>query len=53
MRELGWITEPRESSLLLSKKLNGSATSWQTSELPYITEAVVAELNERFVGMRC
>lgn len=48
MRELGWITALEEETARKQKLKLGEITSWQTSELPYITEAVVAELNERF-----
>ncbi|HEY9794938.1 MAG TPA: penicillin-binding protein 1A [Leptolyngbyaceae cyanobacterium] len=48
MRELGWITVAEEQAARKQKLKLGAITSWQTSELPYITEAVVAELNERF-----
>jgi 1A family penicillin-binding protein len=48
MRELGWITVAEEQAARKQKLKLGQITSWQTSELPYITEAVVAELNERF-----
>ncbi|HEY9667517.1 MAG TPA: penicillin-binding protein 1A [Coleofasciculaceae cyanobacterium] len=45
---LGWIT-PAEAEAARKQKLNiGKLTSWRTSKLPFITEAVVAELNERF-----
>lgn len=48
MQELGWIT-PDQAEAARKQKLNlGKNTSWQTSRLPYITEAVVNELNERF-----
>lgn len=48
MLALGWIT-PAEAEAARSEKLNiGKLTSWRTSKLPFITEAVVAELNERF-----
>jgi 1A family penicillin-binding protein len=48
MQELGWITASQAASARRQKLNLGEITSWQTSELPYITEAVVAELNERF-----
>ncbi|MBD1834155.1 penicillin-binding protein 1A [Cyanobacteria bacterium FACHB-472] len=48
MRELGWITEQERAAAVKQELKRGQLTSWQTSELPYITEAVVAELNERF-----
>jgi len=48
MQDLGWITAA-EAEAARKQKLNvGRNTSWQTSKLPYITEAVVTELNERF-----
>jgi penicillin-binding protein 1A len=48
MEDLGWIT-PAEAEAARKQKLNiGKLTSWRTSKLPFITEAVVAELNERF-----
>ena len=48
MQELGWIT-PEEAEAARKQKVKlGKVTSWQSSELPYITEAVVNELNERF-----
>lgn len=48
MQELGWIT-PEEAEAARKQKLKlGKLTSWQKSDLPYITEAVVTELNERF-----
>jgi 1A family penicillin-binding protein len=48
MQDLGWITAA-EAEAARKQKLNvGKNTSWQTSKLPYITEAVVTELNERF-----
>lgn len=48
MRELGWITVAEEQAARNQPIKLGKRTSWQTSKLPYITEAVVAELNERF-----
>lgn len=48
MENLGWITTA-EAEAARKQKLNiGKLTSWRTSKLPFITEAVVAELNERF-----
>lgn len=48
MENLGWITSA-EAEAARKQKLNiGKLTSWRTSKLPFITEAVVAELNERF-----
>lgn len=48
MRELGWITAQEEEAARKLTIKKGQLTSWQTSELPYITDAVVAELKERF-----
>lgn len=48
MRELGWITEKEEIAARKQALNLGRLTSWKGSELPYITEAVVQELNERF-----
>ena len=48
MQKLGWITPEQAEAAKKQKITLGKNTSWQTSQLPYITEAVVAELNERF-----
>ena len=48
MRDLGWISAKEADDAYNAKLLVGKPTSWQTSDLPYITEAVVAELKERF-----
>ena len=48
MRELGWITAAEEQEAAGQPLLVGKPTAWQTSELPFITEAVVSELNDRF-----
>ncbi len=48
MRDLGWITPAEAESAKKQPIALGKITSWQTSELPAITEAVVAELNQRF-----
>ncbi|MGQ4650452.1 PBP1A family penicillin-binding protein [Lyngbya aestuarii] len=48
MRELGWITAAEEEEARKQPLKIGKSTSWRTSKLPYITEAVVSELNERF-----
>lgn len=48
MQKLNWIT-PEEAEAARKYKLKlGKLTSWQKSDLPFITEAVVTELNERF-----
>jgi penicillin-binding protein 1A len=48
MRELGWITAEEEKTALNQKLALGKPTSWQGSKLPYITDAVIQELNEKF-----
>ncbi len=48
MVELEWITTQEAKAAQNQPLRLGEITSWQTSELPYITEAVVTELNERF-----
>jgi 1A family penicillin-binding protein len=48
MRELGWITASEEEAARKQPLKIGKLTSWESSQLPYITEAVVNELNERF-----
>lgn len=48
MQELGWITAEEKKAALNQKLAVGKPTSWQGSKLPYITDAVIQELNERF-----
>lgn len=48
MRELNWITPEEEAEALKQPLLVGKVTSFRQSELPYITEAVIQELTERF-----
>ncbi len=48
MRDLGWITASEEEAARKQPLKIGKLTSWESSQLPYITEAVVNELNERF-----
>lgn len=48
MRELGWITPQEEAQARQAKLAYGKPTAWQGSKLPYVTDAVIAELNERF-----
>ncbi len=48
MKELGWISaQEREDALNQPIKL-GHKTAWTKSKLPYVTDAVVEELNRRF-----
>ena len=48
MRDLGWITAAQEKEAKEQPLLIGKSTSWTTSKLPYVTEAAVVELKERF-----
>lgn len=48
MEELGWITPQVADQTLQEPLLVGKPTAWQQSKLPVVTEAVTAELNERF-----
>ncbi|NJO21173.1 MAG: penicillin-binding protein, partial [Spirulinaceae cyanobacterium RM2_2_10] len=48
MQDLGWITAEEEAAARQAPLLIGQPTAWRSSNLPYITEAVVGELQERF-----
>jgi penicillin-binding protein 1A len=49
MQELGWITaEEKKAALNQKLAMNKRPTSWQGSKLPYVTDAVIQELNQRF-----
>ncbi|MEM1172772.1 MAG: penicillin-binding protein 1A [Cyanobacteria bacterium P01_H01_bin.35] len=48
MRELNWITAEEEAEALKQPLLVGKVTSFRQSKLPYITNAVIQELSERF-----
>ncbi len=48
MEEIGWIPTPVAESTLNEPLLVGKPTAWQQSKLPAVTEAVTAELKERF-----
>lgn len=48
MRQLGWITPEEEQAALKQPIHLGEIKSFQTSRSPYITEAVVQELSDRF-----
>ena len=48
MRELGWITPQQETEARQAKLGVGKPTAWRGSKLPYVTDAVIQELNERF-----
>jgi 1A family penicillin-binding protein len=48
MRELGWITEKEAQEAVKEPLLIGKPTAWRGSKLPYVTDAVIQELNDRF-----
>ncbi len=48
MRELQWITPQEEATAKKQNLLVGKITSFSSSRLPYVTEAVVQELSNRF-----
>jgi penicillin-binding protein 1A len=48
MRQLGWITAEEEAAARAQPLLVGEITSFRTSAAPYVTEAVVQELTEKF-----
>jgi penicillin-binding protein 1A len=48
MRDLKWIT-PQEAAAAAKQPINlGQITSFRGSQMPYVTEAAVQELNKRF-----
>lgn len=48
MRRLGWITPQEEANARKQPIRLGQITSFQVSRAPYVTEAVVQELQQRF-----
>ncbi len=48
MRELGWITADEESAARKQPIKLGKITSFQTSQMPYVTNAVKEELTRKF-----
>ncbi len=48
MRELGWITADEETAARKQPIKLGKITSFQTSQMPYVTDAVVQELTKKF-----
>ena len=48
MRDLKWITPQEEAEARKQPLLVGRVTSFPGSQLPYVTEAVIQELNRRF-----
>ncbi|WP_013323137.1 transglycosylase domain-containing protein [Gloeothece verrucosa] len=48
MVELGWITKEEGQKAKKQALKVGKPTSWRGSKLPYVTDTVIQELNERF-----
>ncbi|WP_234488995.1 transglycosylase domain-containing protein [Oxynema sp. CENA135] len=48
MKELKWITPEEEAEARQQPLLVGRVTSFRTSKLPYVTDAVIQELTRRF-----
>lgn len=48
LRELKWITPAQDKQARAYKIKLGKLKTWQTSKLPYVTDAVIEELNQRF-----
>lgn len=48
MRDLGWISAQDEQAARKAPLKLGKPTAWRSSQLPYVTDAVIQELNERF-----
>ncbi|MBU6230485.1 MAG: penicillin-binding protein 1A [Cyanobacteria bacterium REEB459] len=48
MRQLGWITAQEESSAKTTPLVLGEVKSFRSSILPYVTEAAVKEMKQRF-----
>ncbi|NJN74337.1 MAG: penicillin-binding protein 1A [Limnothrix sp. RL_2_0] len=48
LRDLGWITPDEAEAAYKEPLLVGQPTAWKSSASPYITQAVVEELTQRF-----
>jgi penicillin-binding protein 1A len=48
MVDLGWITEAERKKAKEHKIKLGKLKTWQSSKLPFVTDAVIDELNQRF-----
>ncbi len=48
LRELGWITPEEDKKARAYKIKLGKIKTWQTSKLPFVTDAAIEELNQRF-----
>ncbi|MEB3289869.1 MAG: penicillin-binding protein 1A [Leptolyngbya sp.] len=48
MRQLGWISPEEQAEALAAPLLIGEITSFSSSSVPYVTDATVLELKDRF-----
>lgn len=48
MQDLGWISAQEAQSARDTPLKLGKPTAWSGSSLPYVTDAIIQELNERF-----
>ena len=48
MRDLAWITPEEEQEARKTPLLVGKPTAWRRSKVPFVTEGVIKELEERF-----
>ncbi len=48
LRDLNWITPAQDKQARSYKIKLGKLKAWQTSRLPYVTDAAIEELNQRF-----
>ncbi len=48
MRDVGWITPEEEQEARKTPLLVGKPTAWRRSKVPFVTEGVIKELEERF-----
>ena len=48
LRDLGWITPAEDKKARDYKIKLGKIKTWQTSKLPFVTDAAIEELNQRF-----
>ncbi len=48
LRELNWITPAEDQKARAYKIKLGKIKTWQTSRLPFVTDAAIEELNQRF-----
>jgi penicillin-binding protein 1A len=48
LRDLGWITPEEKATAEAYEIKLGKIKTWQSSKLPYVTDAAIEELNQRF-----